>query len=156
MDENTIKGAAKDLGGNIKGTVGDLTGDSQMQAEGTIDQVVGTAQRALAEPGEHDTIKVHASAQSPGAFHRHIAEVLGIPMHKVELDIRRLGGGFGGKESTAVWMVAPAMAAFILKRPVKLVLGRRRPRDASQDRPERAPHAGRRVAHDLRSSFETS
>ena len=81
-------------------------------------------QRALAEPGEHDTIKVHASAQSPGAFHRHIAEVLGIPMHKVELDIRRLGGGFGGKESTAVWMVAPAMAAFILKRPVKLVLGR--------------------------------
>ena len=81
-------------------------------------------QRALAEPGEHDTIKVHASAQSPGAFHRHIAEVLGIPMHKVELDIRRLGGGFGGKESTAVWMVAPAMAAFILKRPVKLVLDR--------------------------------
>ena len=81
-------------------------------------------QRALAEPGEHDTIKVHASAQSPGAFHRHIAEVLGIPMHNVELDIRRLGGGFGGKESTAVWMAAPAMAAFILKRPVKLVLDR--------------------------------
>ncbi len=81
-------------------------------------------QRALAEPGEHDTIKVHASSQSPGAFHRHIAEVLGIPMHKVELDIRRLGGGFGGKESTAVWMAAPAMAAFILKRPVKLVLDR--------------------------------
>ncbi|GAB4029295.1 MAG: xanthine dehydrogenase molybdopterin binding subunit [Elusimicrobiota bacterium] len=81
-------------------------------------------QRALAVPGEHDTIKVYASAQSPGAFHHHIAEVLGIPMHKVELDIRRLGGGFGGKESTAVWIVAPAMAAFILKRPVKLVLDR--------------------------------
>ena len=81
-------------------------------------------QCALAVPGEHDTIKVHASAQSPGAFHRHLAEVLGIPMHKVELDIRRLGGGFGGKESTAVWIVAPAMAAFLLKRPVKLVLGR--------------------------------
>jgi xanthine dehydrogenase large subunit len=81
-------------------------------------------QRALAVPGEHDTMKVYASAQSPGAFHRHLAEVLGIPMHKVELDIRRLGGGFGGKESTAVWIVAPAMAAFLLKRPVKLVLGR--------------------------------
>jgi xanthine dehydrogenase large subunit len=51
--------------------------------------------------------------QAPGAFHHHhIAEVLGIPMHKVELDIRRLGGGFGGKESTAVWVVAPALAAF--------------------------------------------
>ncbi|MBI4860917.1 MAG: molybdopterin-dependent oxidoreductase [Candidatus Riflebacteria bacterium] len=81
-------------------------------------------QRALALPGEHDTIKVCASAQAPGAFHRHLAEVLGIPQHKVELDIRRLGGGFGGKESTAVWIVAPALAAFLLKRPVKLVLGR--------------------------------
>lgn len=93
-------------------------------ASGPQEHFYFETQRALAEPGEHDTIKVHASAQSPGAFHRHIAEVLGIPMHKVELDIRRLGGGFGGKESTAVWMVAPAMAAFILKRPVKLVLGR--------------------------------
>lgn len=81
-------------------------------------------QRALAVPGEHDTIKVYASAQSPGAFHHHLAEVLGIPMHKVELDIRRLGGAFGGKESTAVWIVAPAMAAFLLKRPVKLTLER--------------------------------
>ncbi len=81
-------------------------------------------QRALAVPGENDTMKVYASTQAPGAFHRHIAEVLGIPMHKVELDIRRLGGGFGGKESTAVWIVAPAMAAFILQRPVKLVLNR--------------------------------
>ncbi len=81
-------------------------------------------QRALALPTEHDTIKVYASTQSPGAFHRHLAEVLGIPMHRVELDIRRLGGGFGGKESTAVWVVAPAMAAFLLKRPVKLVLDR--------------------------------
>ncbi len=81
-------------------------------------------QRALAMPSEHGTMKVYASAQAPGAFHHHIAEVLGIPMHKVELDIRRLGGGFGGKESTAVWVVAPAMAAFLLQRPVKLVLRR--------------------------------
>ncbi len=81
-------------------------------------------QRALALPGEHDAIKVCASAQAPGAFHHHLAEVLGLPMHKVELEIRRLGGGFGGKESTAVWIVAPAMAAFLLKRPVKLVLER--------------------------------
>ncbi|MBM4371068.1 MAG: molybdopterin-dependent oxidoreductase [Deltaproteobacteria bacterium] len=81
-------------------------------------------QRALALPGEHDTIKVVASAQSPGTFHLHVAEVLGIPQHKVELEIRRLGGGFGGKESTAVWVVAPALAAFLLKRPVKLVLER--------------------------------
>ncbi|OGR99308.1 MAG: hypothetical protein A2016_05905 [Elusimicrobia bacterium GWF2_62_30] len=93
-------------------------------ASGPQEHFYFETQRALAVPGEHDTIKVHASAQSPGAFHHHLAEVLGIPMHKVELDIRRLGGGFGGKESTAVWIVAPAMAAFLLKRPVKLVLER--------------------------------
>ncbi|HCC46888.1 MAG TPA: xanthine dehydrogenase [Elusimicrobia bacterium] len=93
-------------------------------ASGPQEHFYFETQRALAVPGEHDTIKVHASAQSPGAFHHHLAEVLGIPMHKVELDIRRLGGGFGGKESTAVWITAPAMAAFLLKRPVKLALER--------------------------------
>ena len=46
MDENRFEGAARDIGGNIKGTVGDLTGDSKLQAEGAVDQVVGTAQRA--------------------------------------------------------------------------------------------------------------
>ncbi|MGC4121642.1 MAG: molybdopterin-dependent oxidoreductase [Myxococcales bacterium] len=93
-------------------------------ASGPQEHFYFETQRALALPGEHDTIKVCASAQAPGAFHHHIAEVLGIPMHKVELDIRRLGGGFGGKESTAVWVVAPAVAAFLLKKPVKLVLER--------------------------------
>ncbi len=93
-------------------------------ASGPQEHFYFETQRALAVPTEHDTIKVHASTQSPGAFHRHLAEVLGLPMHKVELDIRRLGGAFGGKESTAVWVVAPALAAFLLKRPVKLVLPR--------------------------------
>ncbi len=93
-------------------------------ASGPQEHFYFETQRALALPAEHDTLKVVASCQSPGTFHRHIAEVLGIPQHKVEFEIRRLGGGFGGKESTAVWVVAPAMAAFLLKRPVKLVLGR--------------------------------
>ena len=93
-------------------------------ASGPQEHFYFETQRALALPGEHDTIRVCASTQAPGAFHHHLAEVLGIPQHKVELDIRRLGGGFGGKESTAVWVCAPALAAFILKRPVKLVLTR--------------------------------
>lgn len=81
-------------------------------------------QRALAVPVENGTLKVFASTQSPGAFHRHIADVLGIPMHKIELEIRRLGGGFGGKESAAVWVTAAAFAAKLLNRPVKLILDR--------------------------------
>ncbi|OQA91280.1 MAG: putative xanthine dehydrogenase subunit D [Elusimicrobia bacterium ADurb.Bin231] len=94
------------------------------QSTGPQEHFYFETQRALAIPEEHGTIKVCASSQSPGAFHRHIAEVLGIPQSKVEFDIRRLGGAFGGKESTAVWVVAPALAAFILKKPVKLVLTR--------------------------------
>ncbi len=46
MDENEIAGTAKNLGGNVKSAVGDLTGDSKTQASGAVDQVVGTAQRA--------------------------------------------------------------------------------------------------------------
>ncbi len=80
--------------------------------------------RALALPVEDDTLKVIASSQSPGAYHHHIAEILDIPQHKIELEIRRMGGAFGGKESTAVWVVAPAFAARLLDRPVKLILDR--------------------------------
>jgi uncharacterized protein YjbJ (UPF0337 family) len=45
MDEDEIAGAAKELGGNIKSAVGDMTGDAKTQASGTVDQMVGTAQR---------------------------------------------------------------------------------------------------------------
>ncbi len=45
MDENRIEGTAKDIGGNIKSAVGDLTGDSKTQGSGMVDQVVGTAQQ---------------------------------------------------------------------------------------------------------------
>ncbi len=80
--------------------------------------------RALAFPVEDDTLKVVASSQSPGAYHHHIAEILDIPQHKIELEIRRMGGAFGGKESTAVWVTAAAFAARLLDRPVKLILDR--------------------------------
>lgn len=45
MDENEIEGAAKNLGGNVKSAVGNLTGDADTQASGVVDQVVGTAQK---------------------------------------------------------------------------------------------------------------
>ena len=60
MDEDTLKGAGKDFSGNVKGTVGDLTGDSKLQAEGTADQILGTAQRA------YGRIKDTVSKQTSG------------------------------------------------------------------------------------------
>jgi len=50
--------------------------------------------------------------------------MLALPASKLRIFQTHVGGGFGGKESTAVWIVAPAMAAFLLKRPVKLALSR--------------------------------
>jgi uncharacterized protein YjbJ (UPF0337 family) len=59
MDENRVEGTAKDIGGNIKGAVGDLTGDTKTQASGAVDQIVGTAQRTYG--------KIKDSVSSSGA-----------------------------------------------------------------------------------------
>ena len=82
-------------------------------------------QAALSVPVEGGNIKVYASSQAPGGFHHSIADVLDMPMHKIELDIRRLGGAFGGKESCAIWVALSAMAAKLLNKPVKIILDRR-------------------------------
>jgi len=83
------------------------------------------SQGAMAVPIEDDAIKIYSSTQSPTGVQRITARVLGLPMHKVEVDVRRLGGGFGGKEDQATpWAVLAAIAAFNLKKPVKLILNR--------------------------------
>ncbi|GAC1494740.1 MAG: hypothetical protein NVS2B11_17840 [Acetobacteraceae bacterium] len=46
MDEDRIRGAAGNIGGKVKDAVGGLTGDTQTQAEGKLDQVTGRAQNA--------------------------------------------------------------------------------------------------------------
>jgi len=83
-------------------------------------------QAALAIPGEHNSLKVISSTQSPTGVQRILARVLGIAMHRIEVDVTRLGGGFGGKEDQATpWAAMAALAAFVLDKPVKLVLDRR-------------------------------
>ncbi len=82
-------------------------------------------QGAYAYPTEHGSVRVSSSTQAPTAVQRTIARVLGVPMHKVEVDVTRLGGGFGGKEDQAsAWAALVALAAFVLKKPVKLSLHR--------------------------------
>ncbi|WP_269525191.1 xanthine dehydrogenase molybdopterin binding subunit [Coraliomargarita parva] len=81
--------------------------------------------RARAIPREDGQVSVYSSTQSPSATQKHIAGVLGVPMHKVEVDVKRLGGGFGGKEDQAThWACMAAVAAMRLQRPVQLVLNR--------------------------------
>ncbi|PWA03909.1 xanthine dehydrogenase molybdopterin binding subunit [Flavobacterium psychrotolerans] len=82
-------------------------------------------QGAYARPKEDGSIIVSSSTQGPTAVQRMVARVLGIAMHKIEIDTVRLGGGFGGKEDQATpWAVMVALATQILHKPVKMAMHR--------------------------------
>jgi len=82
-------------------------------------------QGAYAIPTENNSIKIYSSTQGPTAVQRTVAKVLGIGMNQVEVDVTRLGGGFGGKEDQASgWASMAALVAFVLKRPAKCILHR--------------------------------
>jgi len=82
-------------------------------------------QGAIAIPAEGGGIKLISSTQGPTTVQRVAAKVLGIPMNKIEVEVLRLGGGFGGKEDQATpWAVMTALAAMKLNKPVKLILPR--------------------------------
>ncbi len=83
------------------------------------------AQGAYAEPLENGNIKITSSTQGPTAVQKTAAKVLGLSMHKIEVDVTRLGGGFGGKEDQATpWAVMVALATYHLNQSVKLILNR--------------------------------
>lgn len=82
-------------------------------------------QGAYAFPTEQGGIRVISSTQGPTAVQRHMAIVLGLPMHQIEVDVTRLGGGFGGKEDQAsAWAILVGLATYILRKPVKYSLHR--------------------------------
>jgi xanthine dehydrogenase large subunit len=82
-------------------------------------------QGAFAYSTEMGGLKVITATQAPRDVQNTIAKVLGLAQHHVEVDVLRLGGGFGGKETQAtVWAALVALAAFKLKKPVKLILRR--------------------------------
>ena len=83
------------------------------------------SQGAYAEPLENGTIKITSSTQGPTSVQKITAQVLGVAMHKIEVDVTRLGGGFGGKEDQATpWAVMAALATYHLNQSVKLILNR--------------------------------
>jgi xanthine dehydrogenase large subunit len=82
-------------------------------------------QGCYAIPQENGSIKLISSTQGPTAVQKITARVLGVSMHKIEVDVTRLGGGFGGKEDQATpWAVMTAVAVQHLNKPVKYVLNR--------------------------------
>ena len=82
-------------------------------------------QASFAFPGEGDEMTVHASTQDPTETQHIVARILGIPDAFVTVETRRMGGGFGGKESQAcAWAAIAALAARVTGHPCKVRLDR--------------------------------
>ena len=78
-------------------------------------------QAALALPQEGGDMVIHSSTQHPTEIQHKVAEALGVPMHAVRCEVRRMGGGFGGKESQGnALAVGCAVAAHATGRPCKM------------------------------------
>lgn len=77
-------------------------------------------QAALAVPGEDDDVTIYCSSQHPTEIQHKVASVLGVPNNAVTVEVRRMGGGFGGKETngnlpTAVAALAAKLTGFPAK-----------------------------------------
>jgi len=94
----------------------ELGGQEQFYLEGHI---------AYAMPAEGGGMRVLCSTQHPSEMQHVVAHALHRPAHAVQVECRRMGGGFGGKESqSAVFACCAAVAAARLGRPVKLRVDR--------------------------------
>lgn len=63
--------------------------------------------------------------QDPRKHQKYVSHVLGLPMSKVVCKTKRIGGGFGGKETRSAFIAAAvSVPAYLLNRPVKIILDR--------------------------------
>ena len=82
-------------------------------------------QISLAVPQEDGDMLVYCSTQHPSEIQQHLAKVLNQPAHAITVEVRRMGGGFGGKESQACqWAALAAVAASRNRKAVKCRLDR--------------------------------
>jgi len=76
-------------------------------------------------PHENDELTLYASTQAPSKHQKAVALTLGVPLHKIVSKTKRVGGGFGGKETRSIYMhCCAAVPAHHLRRPVRLCLDR--------------------------------
>ena len=105
-------------------------GRSELNAQGHLsiggqEHMYLEGQVSMAINDEEDRVLVYTSSQHPSEVQKLIAEVLGCKLHKVVVDMRRMGGGFGGKETQAAqWACIAALLAKRNQCAVKLRLPR--------------------------------
>ena len=117
----------------IKGTL-QIGGQEHFYLEG---------QAALAIPLEGGDLHIHSSTQHPSEIQHIVAHLLGVPQTAITVEVRRMGGAFGGKESQATqWAGMAALGAHVTRRPCKIRL----------DRDNDMAMTGKR--HDFRADYE--
>lgn len=108
---NAIKRAPNQLKGEVY-----VKGQEHFYLETQISYVV---------PTEDKGMKVFTSSQHPSEVQKLVSEVLDLPINYVQVEVRRMGGGFGGKETQAApWSCMAALLANRLQQPVKARLAR--------------------------------
>jgi xanthine dehydrogenase large subunit len=109
--EPVLAGAPHRLSGELR-----CGGQDHFYLEGQI---------ALASPGEASDMHVWSSTQHPTEVQHGVAHLLDLPFNAVTVEVRRMGGAFGGKESQATIIAGiAAVLAWKARRPVKLRLPR--------------------------------
>jgi len=104
---SAIRKAPKRLKGRMR-----VGGQDHFYLEGQI---------AMAVPGEDQDVMVYCSTQHPSEVQHMVAHALGVPNNAVTVEIRRMGGGFGGKETQGNQFAAlAAIAAKKHRRAVKI------------------------------------
>ena len=113
--EGGAQGAIARAPHRLQGTFS-VGGQEQFYLEGQISYAV---------PREDGGMHLHCSTQHPSEMQLLVAHALRVPVNHVQVECRRMGGGFGGKESqSAIFACVAAVAARRLKRPVKLRMDR--------------------------------
>lgn len=109
--DSTFEAATHKIHGKLS-----IGGQEHMYLEGQV---------SLAIPDEEDRMKIYTSSQHPSEVQKLVAEVLNVKLHRVMVDMRRMGGGFGGKETQAAqWACIAALLASRNRCAVKLRLPR--------------------------------
>ena len=107
-----------DVAAGLAGAKHRISGSMEM---GGQDHFYLEGQIAMALPGEDDEVIVYSSTQHPSEVQHMVGHALGVPSNAVNVVVRRMGGGFGGKETQGnLFAAVAAIAAKKFNRAVKI------------------------------------
>lgn len=124
--EFDIEGSRKVVKGDVVGAFG----SAKHVFEGTVrmgaqEHFYFETQGCIVVPEEDGELKIYSSSQNPTEAQHFAAQVTAVPASKVVCRVKRLGGGFGGKETRSVQLSSiAAVAAKKFKRPIRMILSR--------------------------------